>query len=95
MQQQQTSLEAHWWSVYNTDTLTVEETASLGLNVMMTPCWENHERDAAVSWTAIKQVFIVGSIVALWGLMTSKQSHDGLLLPFYPTKIPFYTNCPD
>lgn len=58
MQQQQTSLEALWWSVYNTDTLKAEETASVGLNVMMTPCWENHERDAGVSWTAIKQALL-------------------------------------
>ena len=57
--------------------------------VMMTPCWETHGRLAAVGWTAIKQVFTADSIVALWGLMTSKQSHDGLLLPFPPTKSHF------
>lgn len=55
---EQTSLMAHWWSVYNTGTLTAEQTASVGLNVMMTPCWENHGRVTAVSWTAIKQVLL-------------------------------------
>lgn len=39
--------------------------------------------------------FTVGSIVVFWGLMTNKQSHDGLLLPLQPAKIPFYTHWAD
>lgn len=35
--------------------------------------------------------FTVGSLVALWDLMTSKQSHDGLSLTFHPTTFPSYT----
>lgn len=35
--------------------------------------------------------FTVGSLVALWDLMTSKQSHDGLSLTFRPTTFPSYT----
>jgi len=66
-----------WWSHCNTDSLTAEQTASVGLNVMMTPCWENHEEDAAVNCNPAG--FTVGSIVFLWGLMTSKQPNDGLL----------------
>lgn len=52
----ETSLKAHWWSVYNRDTLT--DTDPVGLNVMMTPWWENYGRLADVSWTAIKQVLL-------------------------------------
>lgn len=48
---EQTSLMSHWWSVYSTDTLTAEQTASVGLNVMMTPYWRTHGRIAAVSQT--------------------------------------------
>lgn len=35
--------------------------------------------------------FTVGSLVALWDVMTSKQSHDGLSLTFHPTTFPSYT----
>ena len=55
---EQTPLKAHWWSVYNTGTLTAEQTVSAGLTVMMTPRWENHGRLVAISWTAIKQVLL-------------------------------------
>lgn len=71
--------------VFYTDILYCSaEYTSVGLNVMMTPCWETHGRVAAVSWT--QAGFTVGSIVAVRSLMASKQSHDGPVLPFYPTK---------
>lgn len=60
---EQTSLKAHWWSVYNTET--AEQNASVGLNVMMTPCWENHGRVASVSWTAINQVSLLVQLLPL------------------------------
>lgn len=86
-----TSKKAHWWSVYTSDT--VADNAPVSLNVMKTACWENYGRLADGSWTAIKVFFsfTVGSLVALWDVMTSKQSHDGLSLTFHPTTFPSYT----
>lgn len=39
-------------------------------------------------------LFIVGSAVAFWGLMTSKHFHDGLLR-FHTGKKPVYSRCSD